>query len=709
MVLSADAPFHLDRWLAALDVTERDETLDERSARVYALHLRLSSVEDGLILARRIADADEAAPIRTMVSLTDSDEPRFAVMAVVDLVGALQGSAETSDAQRLLLVMAAVVDAIPLLLEILDVRARQGDVCEDTMSYALTLMSFLLGEEARLSADARSALRTATADKVWLKSVMRLWNESDLKGHLPGADSPDYERGLGSLVAVYLQHVVGLGAPGLSEDATAGTLAIASLGIWAVSFISMRLYDEHVTEAERIRLMDVLYACCLWDAEFSAQVFDDYATVQALCYSASHITGEVYEIDGISEVVEEEEDGSPHDYAMAERVCDTEGRAEQGSTRKHGAGDDANVSEAPDPTMLLAATRTAAGLFAHLRLLNHGLRGGDGEEERRRRFFRRCGPRAWLWSALRHCAELSHGLAGYQVVFGDECCRFLASPCAFSALSSIVWASAVWLSTDPIQWRVPGGSGSILSRSAVLEQSVSVADLLCQTTEAPLLAMCSTALAGMIRTREASGAAAAVGKAPKSGNVCEYCLTRETEHAATTMKACSGCGASFYCNADHLRAHWVLSHKRACKGRLASSLSHAGVALSPDNTLHVSRPPPPPTTAPTTPANISYLWPAARTYGAAVAPLGGALVVDAASGISRYSPRGRLLASLPRAGTAGALAAVLRGDGGSFALAAGGAAAAVFRVAGGGWECSRVGCAGHDVACGVQVGTEGGF
>jgi hypothetical protein len=52
-------------------------------------------------------------------------------------------------------------------------------------------------------------------------------------------------------------------------------------------------------------------------------------------------------------------------------------------------------------------------------------------------------------------------------------------------------------------------------------------DLLCQTPETPLLVMCANALAGMIRTRKFSGAAAAFGKAPSSGNVCEYCLTRE--------------------------------------------------------------------------------------------------------------------------------------------------------------------------------------
>jgi MYND finger len=144
-----------------------------------------------------------------------------------------------------------------------------------------------------------------------------------------------------------------------------------------------------------------------------------------------------------------------------------------------------------------------------------------------------------------------------------------------------------------------GGSGG-------LEQSASVVDLLCQTTETLLLAMCATALVGMIRPREASGAVAAVGKAPASGDVGEYCLTRETHlirkdisltyacvyhilsgasvfssstHAAAKMKVCSVCGAAFHCNADHLRAYWNLSHKRACKCRLPSSLSHAGAAF----------------------------------------------------------------------------------------------------------------------------------
>jgi hypothetical protein len=153
---------------------------------------------------------------------------------------------------------------------------------------------------------------------------------------------------------------------------------------------------------------------------------------------------------------------------------------------------------------------------------------------------------------------------------------------------------------------------------------------------------------------------------------------------------------------------WNPSRKRACRGRLASSLSHAGAALSQDGTIHLPRPPPP-TFAPVTSAKLPYLGPAARTCGA-VAPLGGALSVDATSGTTRYSPRRRLLASLPRVGAAGALPAALRQDGGTFALAAGGAASAVFRVAGGCCECPRAGCAGHDVASGVRVdaAAEGG-
>jgi hypothetical protein len=90
---------------------------------------------------------------------------------------------------------AAVLDAFPELLEIRDVKARQSDVCEDTVSYTLALMSFLLGVEARLSAVARSALQTFTAGKAMLKAVMRLWKESDLEELVLGADTPDCERG----------------------------------------------------------------------------------------------------------------------------------------------------------------------------------------------------------------------------------------------------------------------------------------------------------------------------------------------------------------------------------------------------------------------------------------------------------------------------------------------------------------------------------
>jgi hypothetical protein len=78
-----------------------------------------------------------------------------------------------------------------------------------------------------------------------------------------------------------------------------------------------------------------------------------------------------------------------------------------------------------------------------------------------------------------------------------------------------------------------------------------------------------------------------------------------------------------------------LSHKCASTGRLASSLSHAGAALSQDGTLHLPRPQPPPNFAPMTSANLPYLGPAARTNVAEVAPLSGTLAVDAALGATR--------------------------------------------------------------------------
>jgi hypothetical protein len=94
---------------------------------------------------------------------------------------------------------------------------------------------------------------------------MRLWKESDVEGPLLAADAPDCERGLGSLVAVYLRHVVGLAR---------------------MQLVGCRVFGTGV---------------------------DVKAAVQVICHNTLRVTAEVYEIDGISEVEEEEEDGSRRD------------------------------------------------------------------------------------------------------------------------------------------------------------------------------------------------------------------------------------------------------------------------------------------------------------------------------------------------------------------------------------------------------------
>jgi hypothetical protein len=55
----------------------------------------------------------------------------------------------------------------------------------------------------------------------------------------------------------------------------------------------------------------------LQDVEFSALVFDVNASEQVICHSALRVTAEVYEIDGISEAEEDEEDGPRRDFPHA--------------------------------------------------------------------------------------------------------------------------------------------------------------------------------------------------------------------------------------------------------------------------------------------------------------------------------------------------------------------------------------------------------
>lgn len=723
MVPDDGSVFDLRRWLAAQDVTDHDETLNDGCARVHALHQSLVSEEHGLLLARRIADGDIVASVRGIVLLVDSEEPRLAVMVLVDLVGVLNMREEENHGRRVSMTMGAIVLAIPLLFRTLDKRARDGDVCEDTMSYAMTLLSFLLAEEFRLGQSERLKLRTAVTDTTWLKAVMRLWKENDILGHVPGVDVPDHECGLGAAVTTFLHHVVQGGKAEPRESWGVGARALVKLGSWVVSFISMRLYNEYIGDRERIRLMDVLYACCTCDPTLGSLLFNDAATMQAICHSASCVQGRR---DCDLDLEDEDEELGLSEEQTALQVCEPVDAQQELA--------DSNMADRFDPEILSQDICTLNGVYAHLRLLQYAVREGKGAEDRHRRFFRLCGCQAWLWEALACCSDNCAIFADYKGLFDDKCSDFLAGPCCISALSNFLWALLKWLGTDPEAWDAPRGD-SILPRSCVLAQSSTIIEELCATTDNSLVPACTRALARTLMTRELEKVdevpqvvvEESFGEAVAVEMFCEYCLRNSGEPAVSgsgarrRMKACSGCNSSQFCTAGHLRAHWKRCHKRACKGKLVESLASFGFQASEDGFLKLAVSE---REARAVEMNGGSVVPACvRDLGQALVSLGGAVRLDellkSESLHARYMPRGRLLASLKCSGAERDLLSSLATtcatrDGEMFFVAnfadnspENKALISLCRVQKPEKMCSRLGCCGHDAVCTIAISHQG--
>jgi hypothetical protein len=192
--------FSIEQWLQAQDVSDRDETLDEQCAQMYILHQALASEETGQALARVIIDCDETA-IDFIAEMTKSEEPRFAIMALVDLLGALGRSPEhrSRESCHRAVALKRVARAMPCVVRALCEKASSNDICGDAMSYALTLLSFLLGKAGCQERDDLQCVRSI-ASLEWLKVVMRIWKDPDLVGHVPGEEAPNFRRGLGYLV-----------------------------------------------------------------------------------------------------------------------------------------------------------------------------------------------------------------------------------------------------------------------------------------------------------------------------------------------------------------------------------------------------------------------------------------------------------------------------------------------------------------------------
>lgn len=680
--------FSLVAWLASQDVTDRDETLDERCARVHALHQALVKPDEGVVLARRISDGDVATVVRDIVLLVDSDEPRFGAMVLVDLVGALREGRDEEDGRRLRDSMAAISRAIPLLFLTIDKRARKGDVCEDTMSYSLTLLSFLLAGDNILSDAERAVLRNAVVDTTWLKASMRLWKEADILGHVPGSDTPDYHLGLGAVVTMFLHHVVQGGEAVLDSDMS-GARALAKLGSWAVSHIVMRLYDSNIGGAERKRLIDVTYACCACDSSFFNLIFDDANILQAVCDSASSFILTHSELERF-----DEEEGGCESEEVATRV-------------------------------VARTIQNCTGAFAHLRLLQLACQDGERSVDRQLQFFRLCGSNFWFWKAVGMCAKYLDEASSYNSRHGKSCYDLWVAPCCIAMLSNILWGIMKWLAS-----RADSGDltvdGSMTTTAWVLAQALRMALKLSRMTNDSLVLGCTLALGDSIKAR-----CTAESPEPTRDSIeprrrenlrghdfCEFCL-KSSKDIGHLMHVCSGCRHGNFCNPDHLRRHWRPAHKRACKGKASESLALFDIHVAQDGALTFGIPGVDDRIQGRSVLDARVLS-LTHAVGPALASLGGGVVhrgrgedsLDNDTAQVRYLPRGKLLASLKLAtaeeDVVAAMARVCAERVSDTVLIAccspnSAQTLSLCRVSGPKDTCKHFGCPGHAVCCSAYV------
>jgi MYND finger len=417
-------------------------------------------------------------------------------------------------------VMAQAARILPDVLKCLVSKASEGDVCEDAMSYVLTLISFLMSESGCEEPDSLDALVEAAADAAWLKVVMRIWKDDIIVGHVPGVEKQHLDIGLGFLVTVFLDRIV------CGVYSKAGVRSITGMRLWPVSFIAMRLFKGYISSEERLRLMRVLLTCAKYDPEFALTlVHGDSRTVDA-------VSGSILSI-----------------------------KVDQSSCPREAEG------------ALLQAASVGSSIFAHLQVFAHAF--ASGSESSRLAFMACAASMESFWTGLFHAAEVLAGVAAHDTPsLYDDLANVLALSCSLSLVSDCVWHVAEWLSmpessvTEAITIAHPSASSPSLSRQEISQRLSSLSRLLCHLSPSSAIqARCAINL-----TSSAPVSAGAVRTAAKVERVCEWCFSIDTAQGdgkrdgsdVGRQQACGRCKQVYFCGVECIRKHWKHSHKRGC-------------------------------------------------------------------------------------------------------------------------------------------------
>lgn len=543
-VESADeGSFSIEQWMLSQDVSDRDETLDEDAARMLCLHRTLDVGYDSHELAVAMADLDPDA-ISKIADRIKSEEPRFAVIVLVNMLEILAADRMSTEGdQRYMRALRRVLGKLDFLVNEICEKAKQKDICPDTLHYFLVFISFITRANEGLSPEEVTDVIRVVANPAFVKIVLRVWKFPEMIDHIPGTDEADRLKGLGAIATIFLESVIrgALRNAACEENVNIVRVSreslsnIVSLGRWFVAFWNLRMYSADMSLSERGRLIDVLLMLLSYDPVFVREyVFADFKFMRTVCHSLILI-----DFRGVSDLVQNA--GELDDSELADSFV-----AELESELKH-------------------MIRSAVGIHLHVKLLHAAIATVDASEASSIKS-QDILHSQWFWDAMQHLAQFAESIVDMvdRELFHVSACKL---PCSMNYFASILWRVGTLIVSSilsegtqrpsPKELRILGRRYFHISNSVSSLPFFSCKMHCFRYLSRQLLQLHDLVTHPKTEVRSERA-------------LCDFCLSLHVEEPSQP-KVCGRCLQAHFCDDEHLRMHWRKFHKRGC--RLLSMLN----------------------------------------------------------------------------------------------------------------------------------------
>lgn len=298
--------FDINVWLSEVKVDEIDESLSKLETQLFVLSDSLLNENSGPLLAAVIVSAEDEHGIPALVDLADEAEPRMVLVALSNLLYAIQRghgqefeyqisggedegldevSINAEDLPSVGLVKMKISSQLGKLVERFHSMIDDGEFCCDTLTYLLTLLITCSVEQST-----HSEIRKVAS--IWfLKTIMRCWLRPEFYTHQTLMEGGTRYT-LGFMITCYLKSLIRL-LPDESvqqnqnlDEEPYGLEAMVHIAKWASKYIVMRLYQK-VDAQELTYLLSIVETSASVSKEFIKEILRASFLKDSLFYAFS--------------------------------------------------------------------------------------------------------------------------------------------------------------------------------------------------------------------------------------------------------------------------------------------------------------------------------------------------------------------------------------------------------------------------------------